>query len=107
MAVAGTARKRWSEEETVLAPYLYFQLPFGKPHSGNPETQSQLSSTDIMSTAVLITAPPDVSGGARTDTTRVCSLSLPQYSLANMMVSTRRVTAGSAGSLLPKRNARS
>lgn len=26
----GVARKRWSEEETVLALYLYFQLPFGK-----------------------------------------------------------------------------
>jgi putative restriction endonuclease len=32
-------RKRWSEEETVLALYLYFQLPFGKLHSGNPEIQ--------------------------------------------------------------------
>jgi putative restriction endonuclease len=33
------ARRRWSEEETVLALYLYFQLPFGKLHSGNPEIQ--------------------------------------------------------------------
>lgn len=33
-------RKRWSEEETVLALYLYFQLPFGKLHSGNPEIQT-------------------------------------------------------------------
>jgi len=39
MAIAGTSRKRWSEEETVLALYLYFQLPFGKLHSGNPEIQ--------------------------------------------------------------------
>lgn len=35
----GNIRKRWSEEETVLALYLYFQLPFGKLHSGNPEIQ--------------------------------------------------------------------
>jgi hypothetical protein len=30
-------RARWSEEETKRALYLYFQLPFGKLHSGNPE----------------------------------------------------------------------
>lgn len=35
----GSTRRRWSEEETVLALYLYFQLPFGKLHSGNPEIQ--------------------------------------------------------------------
>lgn len=40
MATEGTERKRWSEEETVLALYLYFQLPFGKLHSGNPEIQA-------------------------------------------------------------------
>ena len=34
-----SARKRWSEEETVLALFLYFQLPFGRLHSGNPEIQ--------------------------------------------------------------------
>ena len=39
MAIEGSSRKRWSEEETVLALYLYFQLPFGKLHSGNPEIQ--------------------------------------------------------------------
>jgi putative restriction endonuclease len=32
-------RKRWSEEETILALYLYFQLPFGQLHSGNSEIQ--------------------------------------------------------------------
>lgn len=32
-------RKRWSEDETILALYLYFQLPFGKLHSANPEIQ--------------------------------------------------------------------
>lgn len=35
----GSPRKRWSEEETLLALYLYFQLPFGKLHSRNPEIQ--------------------------------------------------------------------
>jgi len=40
MATEGTERKRWSEEETALALYLYFQLPFGTLHSGNPEIQA-------------------------------------------------------------------
>ncbi len=31
--------RRWTEDETLLALYLYFQLPFGKLHSGNPEIQ--------------------------------------------------------------------
>jgi putative restriction endonuclease len=31
--------KRWTEAETKLALYLYFQLPFGQLHSGNPEIQ--------------------------------------------------------------------
>lgn len=32
-------RKSWTEEETKLALYLYFQLPFGQMHSRNPEIQ--------------------------------------------------------------------
>lgn len=28
---------RWNEDETKRALYLYFQLPFGQLHSGNPE----------------------------------------------------------------------
>lgn len=32
-------RKLWSKDETVLALYLYFQLPFGQLHSGNSEIQ--------------------------------------------------------------------
>jgi putative restriction endonuclease len=28
---------RWTEEQTKRALYLYFQLPFGQLHSGNPE----------------------------------------------------------------------
>lgn len=39
MMEEGSIRKRWSEEETLLALYLYFQLPFGKLHSRNPEIQ--------------------------------------------------------------------
>lgn len=31
------SRVRWTEDETKLALYLYFQLPFGQLHSGNPE----------------------------------------------------------------------
>ena len=32
-------RRRWTEDEIVLALYLYFQLPFGQLHSQNPEIQ--------------------------------------------------------------------
>jgi hypothetical protein len=31
------SRIRWSEAETKRALYLYFQMPFGQIHSGNPE----------------------------------------------------------------------
>lgn len=37
------SRKKWSEDETKLALYLYFQLPFGQLHSGNPEIQKLAS----------------------------------------------------------------
>ena len=33
------AGERWSEEQTKLALFLYFQLPFGKLHSGTREIQ--------------------------------------------------------------------
>lgn len=36
-------RKRWTEEETKLALFLYFQLPFGQLHSGNSEIQKLAS----------------------------------------------------------------
>ena len=39
MAEERSNRLRWTEEETILALYLYFQLPFGKLHSRNPEIQ--------------------------------------------------------------------
>ncbi|WAC21974.1 HNH endonuclease [Blastomonas sp. SL216] len=54
MAMEGTARKRWSEEETVLALYLYFQLPFGKLHSGNPEIQTLATAIDRSSSSVAM-----------------------------------------------------
>lgn len=31
------AGQRWTKDETKRALYLYFQLPFGQIHSGNPE----------------------------------------------------------------------
>ena len=33
-------RKLWTEEETILALYLYFQLPFGKLHQRTPEVKA-------------------------------------------------------------------
>lgn len=39
MADSVEKRRRWTEEETILALYLYFQLPFGKLHSKTPEIQ--------------------------------------------------------------------
>lgn len=54
MAIEGTARKRWSEEETVLALYLYFQLPFGKLHSGNPEIQTLAAAIDRSNSSVAM-----------------------------------------------------
>lgn len=50
----GTVRKRWSEEETVLALYLYFQLPFGKLHSGNPEIQTLAAAIDRSNSSVAM-----------------------------------------------------
>ncbi|KPP96515.1 putative restriction endonuclease [Erythrobacter sp. HL-111] len=32
-------KRRWTEDETRLALYLYFQLPFGQLHQKNPEIQ--------------------------------------------------------------------
>lgn len=40
------ANRRWSEEETILALHLYFQLPFGKLHSGNSEIQELADAID-------------------------------------------------------------
>ncbi len=49
-----STRKRWSEEETVLALYLYFQLPFGKLHSGNPEIRQLATALGRSSSSVAM-----------------------------------------------------
>jgi len=54
MGDESSIRKRWSEEETVLALYLYFQLPFGKLHSGNPEIQQLASAIGRSSSSVAM-----------------------------------------------------
>lgn len=54
MGDEGSIRKRWSEEETVLALYLYFQLPFGKLHSGNPEIQQLAAALGRSSSSVAM-----------------------------------------------------
>lgn len=54
MSDGSSARRRWSEEETILALYLYFQLPFGKLHSGNPEIQELAAALDRSSSSVAM-----------------------------------------------------
>lgn len=46
--------RRWSEEETKLALYLYFQLPFGQLHSGNPEIQKLANLIDRSNSSVAM-----------------------------------------------------
>lgn len=48
------ARKRWNEEETILALYLYFQLPFGQLHSGNTEIQKLASALNRSNNSVAM-----------------------------------------------------
>ena len=48
------ARRRWSEEDTVLALYLYFQLPFGKLHSGNPDIQQLAAALGRSSSSIAM-----------------------------------------------------
>jgi putative restriction endonuclease len=43
------SRRKWAEEETRLALYLYFQLPFGQMHSRNPQ---------IIELAKILNRPP-------------------------------------------------
>ena len=50
----GSTRRRWSEEETVLALYLYFQLPFGKLQSGNPEIQQLAAALGRTSSSIAM-----------------------------------------------------
>lgn len=46
--------RRWTEDETLLALYLYFQLPFGKLHSGNPEIQQLAQAIGRSSSSVAM-----------------------------------------------------
>lgn len=45
---------RWSEDETFLALFLYFQLPFGKLHSGNLEIQQLAQAIGRSSSSVAM-----------------------------------------------------
>lgn len=44
------ARQNWTREQSILALYLYCQIPFGQIHSANK---------DIIETAELIGRTPD------------------------------------------------
>lgn len=46
--------KLWSEDETLLALYLYFQLSFGQLHSGNSEIQQLASALGRSSGSVAM-----------------------------------------------------
>jgi putative restriction endonuclease len=71
MGDEGSIRKRWSEEETVLALYLYFQLPFGKLHLGNPEIQQLAAALDRSSSSIAMklanfaSLDPKITGSGR------------------------------------------
>jgi hypothetical protein len=54
MAAENSLRRRWTEEETILALYLYFQLPFGKLHSGNPEIRQLAEALDRRSNSIAM-----------------------------------------------------
>lgn len=45
---------RWSEDETFLALFLYFQLSFGKLHSGNAEIQQLAQAIGRSSSSVAM-----------------------------------------------------
>lgn len=63
--------KRWTEEETILALFLYFQLPFGKLHSGNPEIRSlagalgRTNSSVAMKLCNFASLDPKITGSGR------------------------------------------
>ena len=64
-------RRRWNEEETLLALYLYFQLPFGKLHSGNPEIQQLAAAINRSNSSVAMklcnfaSLDPKITGSGR------------------------------------------
>lgn len=54
MEKLNTERRRWTEEETTLALFLYFQLPFGKLHAGNPEIRELASAIGRTNSSVAM-----------------------------------------------------
>ena len=54
MATEGATPRRWNEEETLLGLFLYFQLPFGKLHSGNPEIKQLAAAIGRTSSSVAM-----------------------------------------------------
>jgi len=54
MEDAAGPRRSWTDEETIVALYLYFQLPFGRLHSGNPEIRHLASSIHRSSSSVAM-----------------------------------------------------
>ena len=71
MSTDGNQRKRWDETETILALYLYFQLPFGQLHSGNPEilrladALGRSSSSVAMKLCNFASLDPEITGSGR------------------------------------------
>jgi hypothetical protein len=63
--------RRWTESETKRALYLYFQLPFGQIHSGNPEiislatALSRTPSSIAMKLANFAGLDPKITGTGR------------------------------------------
>ena len=54
MTADASPRKPWTEQETILALYLYFQTPFGKIHYRNPEIQKLAAMTDRSSNSIAM-----------------------------------------------------
>lgn len=48
------AGQRWTKDETKRALYLYFQLPFGQLHSGNPEIMKLAAQLDRTASSVAM-----------------------------------------------------
>jgi putative restriction endonuclease len=63
--------RRWTEKETILALFLYFQLPFGKIDSGTPEIQKLASAIGRTSNSVAMklgnfaSLDPKITGSGR------------------------------------------
>lgn len=63
--------RRWTEEETILALYLYYQLPYGQLHSGNTEIRilandiNRTPSSVAMKLANLASLDPKITNSGR------------------------------------------